>query len=46
MTRTFKQGELVSHVKFGDGYVVEARSDGKVDIMFRDGVKTLAQGQT
>lgn len=40
----FSDGELISHRKFGDGYVVALREDGKVDIMFRDGVKTLARG--
>lgn len=45
MDRVFSEGELVSHRKFGDGYVVALREDGKVDIMFRDGQRTLARGQ-
>jgi hypothetical protein len=45
MERSYKEGELVSHRKFGDGFVVALRGGGKVEIMFRDGIRTLAQGQ-
>ena len=45
MGHRFEPGQLVSHPKFGDGYVVEVVDPQKVSIMFRDGPKTLAQGQ-
>lgn len=45
MDRSYKEGELISHRKFGDGFVVALRGGGKVEIMFRDGIRTLAQGQ-
>lgn len=44
MAHKFAQGELVTHPKFGDGYVVEVVDPQKVSIMFRDGPKTLAHG--
>ena len=43
--RTYRAGELVAHKKFGEGYVVEVVDSGKVNIMFRDGPRTLAHGQ-
>lgn len=46
MGQKFTPGELVSHPKFGDGYVLEVVDPNKVSIMFRDGPKTLAHGQT
>jgi hypothetical protein len=46
MGRRFSLGELVAHPKFGDGYVLEVVDPQKVSIMFRDGPKTLAHGQT
>jgi hypothetical protein len=42
MELTLKQGELVLHPKFGEGYVEAVREDGKVSVMFRDGARTLA----
>jgi hypothetical protein len=42
MERSFKEGELVMHSKFGEGYVEKVLEGGKVSIMFRDGAKTLA----
>lgn len=45
MGHRFEIGELVSHPKFGDGYVLEVVDPQKVSIMFRDGPKTLAHGQ-
>jgi hypothetical protein len=46
MHRTFRRGDLVLHGKFGEGYVVDVLEDGKVSIMFRDGPRTLAHGQS
>lgn len=42
MERTFREGELVMHPKFGEGYVQQVLEGGKVNVMFRDGVKVLA----
>ena len=46
MSRTYKAGELVHHPKFGDGYIAIVIDVGKVSIVFKDGAKTLAHGQT
>ena len=46
MARTYNAGELVHHPKFGDGYVAIVLDGGKVSIVFRDGAKTLAHGQS
>ncbi|MGC4065374.1 MAG: hypothetical protein QM784_12140 [Polyangiaceae bacterium] len=45
MSESFTLGQLVTHSKFGDGYVLEIVDPKKVTIMFRDGQKTLAQAQ-
>jgi hypothetical protein len=42
MDQSFNVDQLVLHKKFGEGYVVEVLEDGKVNIMFRDGPRTLA----
>ena len=42
MERTFREGELVLHSKFGEGYIEQVLEGGKVSVMFRDGAKTLA----
>jgi hypothetical protein len=42
MDRQFARDQLITHTKFGEGYVVEVLEDGKVNIMFRDGPRTLA----
>jgi hypothetical protein len=42
MDRHFREGELVLHSKFGEGYVETVLDGGKVSVMFRDGAKTLA----
>lgn len=44
MDKQLSEGELVLHKKFGEGYVVDVLEDGKVNIMFRDGARTLAHG--
>lgn len=43
-TMTFSVGELVRHAKFGDGYVTSVIDKGKVEMMFREGPRTLAHG--
>ena len=40
---TFDLDQLITHKKFGDGYVCSV-SDGKVAIVFIDGERTLIQG--
>lgn len=41
---TFQQDTLVHHAKFGDGYVVEVIDAHKIEVMFQDGPRVLAQG--
>lgn len=43
--KTYALGELVTHKKFGEGFVAEVLDGGKVSIMFRDGPRMLAHGQ-
>ena len=42
----FQAGDLVRHTKFGDGVVARVIDPSKVEILFKDGSKTLAQGMT
>src|SRR5580692_12247669 len=41
---SFQEGELVRHKKFGDGVVTRVIDGNKVEVLFRDEAKTLAQG--
>ena len=41
---TFGQGDLVKHPKFGDGVVARVIDGSKVEILFKDGPRTMAQG--
>jgi len=41
---TFQSGDLVRHSKFGDGVVTRIVDAHKVEILFKDEAKTLAQG--
>lgn len=43
-TSTFGYNDLIHHSKFGDGYVVVVHDGKKMDVMFKDGVRTLACG--
>ena len=45
VTLTLGPGELVRHPKFGDGVVARVIDRGKVEILFKDGPKTMAHGQ-
>jgi hypothetical protein len=45
ITVTFAPGDLVRHSKFGDGVVQKILDAGKVEILFKDGPRTMAQGQ-
>jgi hypothetical protein len=42
-TETFARGDLIRHGKFGDGYIVQVTDRQKVEAMFKDGPRTLAQ---
>jgi hypothetical protein len=44
VTETFTEGELIRHSKFGDGIVTRILDARKVEILFREEPKTLAQG--
>jgi hypothetical protein len=41
---TFNEGDLVRHKKFGDGVVTRVIDLHKVEVLFKDEAKTLAQG--
>lgn len=43
-TSTFEQNNLVHHPKFGDGFVVRVIDRAKIEVMFKDGARTLAHG--
>lgn len=46
ITLTLGAGELVHHSKFGDGIVSRVIDRGKVEVLFKDGPRTMAHGQT
>jgi len=41
--RTFSKGELLRHSKFGEGVVATILDANKCEVLFREGMKTLAQ---
>jgi hypothetical protein len=43
---TLGAGELIHHPKFGDGVVARVIDRGKVEVLFKDGPRTMAHGQT
>jgi hypothetical protein len=43
---TFNEGDLVRHKKFGDGVVTRVIDAHKVEILFRDEPRTLAQAMS
>lgn len=43
---TFEPGQLVSHPKFGSGYVKETLASQKLCILFKDGPRTLVHGRS
>lgn len=43
---TFTEGDLLRHKKFGDGVVTRVIDANKVEVLFRDEARTLAQGMT
>jgi hypothetical protein len=46
VTGSFKEGDLVRHKKFGDGVVTRVVDAHKVEVLFKDEPRTLAQGMT
>jgi hypothetical protein len=42
----FSEGDLIRHKKFGDGVVTRILDPRKVEILFKDEPRTLAQGLT
>jgi hypothetical protein len=43
VTASFQEGDLVRHKKFGDGLVTRVIDGHKVEVLFRDEARTLAQ---
>jgi hypothetical protein len=43
---SFREGDLLRHKKFGDGVVTRVIDGSKVEVLFRDEQRTLAQGMT
>jgi hypothetical protein len=43
---SFREGDLLRHKKFGDGVVLRVIDGHKVEVLFKDEPKTLAQGMT
>jgi hypothetical protein len=41
---SFREGDLVRHKKFGDGVVTRVIDEHKVEVLFKDEARTLAQG--
>jgi len=46
VSEVFTEGDLVRHSKFGDGVVTRIIEGKKVEILFKDEPRTLAQGLT
>lgn len=46
VSASFHEGDLVRHKKFGDGVVTRVIDSHKVEVLFRDEARTLAQGMT
>lgn len=43
-TETFGLNDRIHHSKFGDGYVSRVIDEHKIEVLFQDGPRTLAQG--
>lgn len=46
ITLTLDAGELIHHPKFGDGVVARVIDRGKIEVLFKDGPRTMAHGQS
>jgi hypothetical protein len=45
MQEYFEEGELISHKAFGAGVVIGVRGPEKIEVLFEEGIKLLAQGR-
>jgi hypothetical protein len=43
---SFREGDLLRHKKFGDGVVLRVIEIHKIEVLFKDEPRTLAQGMT
>jgi hypothetical protein len=43
---TYRTGDLVSHPRFGDGFVSEVLAENKVEVTFKEGRKTLVHNRS
>jgi hypothetical protein len=41
---SFREGDFLRHKKFGDGVVTRVIDEHKVEVLFKDEPRTLAQG--
>jgi len=41
---SYREAQLLRHPKFGDGFVESVIDAGKIEVVFRDGPRTLAHG--
>lgn len=46
VSQTFAEGDLVRHAKFGDGIVMRVIDTRKIEVLFKDEPRTLAQAMT
>lgn len=46
VNQIFSEGDLIRHKKFGDGIVTRVIDANKVEVLFKDEPRTLAQGLT
>ena len=46
VTGSFREGDFLRHKKFGDGVVVRVIEMHKIEVLFKDEPRTLAQGMT
>jgi hypothetical protein len=44
ISERFSEGDLVRHSRFGDGVVARIVDPNKVEVLFEDGPRTMAQG--
>jgi hypothetical protein len=45
VTESFESGERVQHAKFGEGVVQQSTGPGKIEVLFGDDLKVLAQAK-
>ena len=45
MSEAYTENDVISHPKFGEGYVVEILTSTKISVLFEDGIKKLAHNK-